>query len=391
MLTFGGSADADAVLNALRQGIAGFDRLAIAVSYVQLSGWRLLNELLDTKAAAVRLLCTDQFGITDPAAVRAALAAGVDVRAYAGPGVYHPKVFIASRAGQADRWLTGSANLSAAALRTSVEAVVAGEDAGEALAWFDRLFDQHGAPFDEARLLALEASFAARLKGNLAIVRTRPPMSLPVDQVAVEAVEAVFASLPALVVPLNADKAGNNVRTLRRIKEVLDDSSQLAGKALSEFKLIGLAQGGDYSPLGRSLRGKSLAEIARGWVGWLKHAPEAEIAAANPSGRLARGRIAFATFWSMPAPVRDFFLTHATAPDAVARPLLQVIELLANAGRPLPALSLADVDTLSALVREPDRLPSDIRAVVGDYLENKGTRGWGEPDRVLALNAWRDS
>lgn len=194
-----------------------------------------------------------------------------------------------------------------------------------------------------------------------------------------------FAALPAVVVPLNMDAAGNNVRTLRRIKAVLDDRRRLRGKAYSEFKLLGLARDGDYTALARGLRGRPVEEIARGWATWLKQAPAEELAAASPSGRLAQARVAFDAFWAMPVDVCAYFLAHATDPDAQTRLRLQAIELLANSGRGATP-TMADVDDVAGRLRTKGGLPDPVR----DYLDNKGARGWGEPDRVLVLKAWRD-
>jgi HKD family nuclease len=391
-LAFGGTAQPKHIFKLIRDNIAGFDRLAIAVSYVQVSGWELLRPLIGAKANQVRLLCTDQFGITDPAAIRALQKAGVQVHAYDGKGVYHPKIYIASFANKSDRWVLGSPNLSRSALESGVEAAFTADDAqGQALAWFDDLFANKSHVFDAAKLQELEAAFAARIKGNLATARARPVAAAAVhrDPVAAEAIEAAFGALPNVVVPLNADKAGNNVRTLRRIKEVLDDPTQLKGKAFSEFKLIGLARDGGYTPTGIQAQGKSLAEIANIWMRWLKHATPVEIQAANPSGRLAQGAIAFETFWSFPQDVRDFFLANSTKPNNQTRPSLQVIELLANTGRRMPTLTMADVSTLSKLLGATEQLSPRIRTIIRDYLDNKGTRGWREPDRELILEAWR--
>jgi HKD family nuclease len=392
-VAFGGRA-AGTVLKAVRDGIEGFESLAVAVSYVQLSGWELLRPIIAGKANQVRLVCTDQLGITDPAAVRAMQAAGVAVHAYTGAKTYHPKIFIASGGHQPDRWVLGSANLSRSALQSGVEAVFsATDDEGEASEWFEKLFNEESEPFDDARLSKLEAAFAARIKGNLTAVQAQESVapSSSTDTAAAETIEAAFASLPNIVVPLNADKAGNNVRTLKRIKEVLDNPSQLKGKALSEFKLMGFAKDGFLTPMGLNSKGKSREQIARNWMGWLKHASTADVQLANPCGMLARAKIAFETFWAFPKRVRDFYLENATKPTREVRPTLQVIELLANTGRRIPNLTVEDITTLSSMLNSTSHLPLRQRAIVQDYLDNKGTRGWSEPDRVFLLKAWRDA
>lgn len=379
-----------AVLDALRDFLIHFDRLDIAVSYVQRSGWELLKPLLDGKYKRVRLLCTDQLGISDPVAIREIQDAGVEVRAYNGKVVFHPKLYLTSHElGKPEAWLMGSANLSRSALMTAVETTVSGVDeTGEIRLWFEHIFHQSEF-FDEDRLANLEKAIAARIKSSLAFEKAAPsPKREEIDASAADTVELAFASLESPVVPLNADKAGNNVRTLRRIKEVLDDKRQLEGKALNEFKLLGLAINGNYSALGRSLIGRTIEEIAQGWVNWLKAASIDEIEEANPSGRLARAKSAFDTFWKFPPEITEFFLANATKPAAGLRPLLQTIELLSNTGRILPNLTLDEVLTLSGILSSVDHLPKTARAVVEDYLTNKGPRGWKEPDRVLILNAW---
>jgi HKD family nuclease len=392
-VSFGGRT-AGSILKTIEESIRGFEELAIAVSYVQVSGWNLLKPLITGKFANVRLICTDQLGITDPAAVRAMQDAGVTVHAYTGTKIYHPKIFVASGGGKPARWVLGSANLSQSALQSSVEAVVANsDDNDEASNWFDELFAHESELFDEARIVALEAAYAARMKGNLIALKAQK-LATPTkvdDAVAAETVEAAFASLPRVVVPLNADKAANNVRTLRRIKAVLDNPALLEGKALSEFKLIGLAKDGSLTPVGLQSKGKPLQEIARNWMSWLKHASTADIELASPSGLLMKAKIAFETFWSFPKEIRDFFLSHATRPTREVRPVLQVIELLANTGRRIPSLTIRDLDSLATVIDSTANLSPQQALAIRDYLANKGTRGWDEPDRVLVLEAWRQA
>ena len=119
MLGLGGFKEG-AVFETLKEFLAEFERLDIAVSYLQRSGWELLKPLLEGKLSEVRILCTDQLGISDPAAIRDMLASGVQVRAYGGNAVFHPKVYLISNTDKPDAWLLGSANLSRSALKTAV-------------------------------------------------------------------------------------------------------------------------------------------------------------------------------------------------------------------------------------------------------------------------------
>ncbi len=121
MLSFGGDEEA-VVLNSLKKVIRRFENIDLAVSYIQFSGWELLKPLIRGKESKVRVLCTDQLGITDPKAVADMQRAGVAIRAYSGSNVFHPKVVIVKKGGLTSV-LVGSANLSRSALVSGVEAV----------------------------------------------------------------------------------------------------------------------------------------------------------------------------------------------------------------------------------------------------------------------------
>nr|WP_247711092.1 phospholipase D-like domain-containing protein [Qipengyuania vesicularis] len=373
----------------MKESIRNFEKIDLAISYIQFSGWEILKPLIRGKENRVRVLCTDQLGITDPKAVIAMQRAGVSIRAYDGSNVFHPKVVIVRNNGS-DCVLVGSANLSRSALVSGVEAISLIDDKeGKARDWFERLFSDRSVEFSTEILEKMETLYTARVKSNLVFARTQKEATASTDvAVATETIEAAFASLPSLVVPLNADKAANNVRTLKRIQAILDQPRLLEGKALSEFKLIGFAANGQLTPLGMQARGQQKETIARLWMQWLKQASTAEISSTSPSGMLEQTRIAFATFWRLPKVVREFYLTNCTAPAAEIRPLLQVIELLANTGRDYPSLRLKDLETLASMLDATGGLPAKTRAIVGDYLANKGTRGWREPDREIVLRAW---
>lgn len=392
-ITFGG-VSTKTVLDAVSECIHEFDHLAIAVSYVQLSGWDLLLPLIGHSPHTVRLICTDQLAITDPAAIRAMRRSGVTVHAYTGPKIYHPKIFIASKAGQADQWVLGSANLSRSALTSSVEVVYGSRASdGEALVWFDTLFAHESSVFDETRLAALEASFAARIKGGIATARAKgvPSNIIAQDMGALETIEATFASLPITTVPLNIDKAGNNVRTLDRVKQVLDNVHLLKGKALNELKLLGFAHNTSYSELGTTTQDKTITDIATIWTRWLKNASLSELHAANPSGRLIQARKAFDAFWLLPEPITDYFLAYCTNPNPKIRRSLQAIELIANTERFLPSLSVDDILELSLMLDATSQLKPEVKNIVDDYLVNKGTRSWNVADRELILRAWKSA
>ncbi len=386
-----------AVHDALKDILLGAERVSIAVSYIQRAGWELLRALLRPgQLTGLRILCTDQLGITDPAAIRAIMHSGVDVRAFVPTGiVYHPKLYLAHQVRGSARFLLGSANLSKSALESGVEIDVSGEDAGDTLAnWFDAIFADASrcAPFDAARLAALDKAWEARLKSRLVYQRAvsvarRPAAS---DLGAASAVETAFADLSPGVTPLNFDKAGNNVRQMGMISDLLAGRRRLEGKARSEMKLMGFVENGQLNALGRrAARIGTDAGIAAAWAGWLKAAPESDLLSASPSGHLLRARQAFRAFWSFPAEVTGFFIANAHNPPERIKRVMQTIELLANTGRDLSQLSLADIETLAAVLDNRSALRPEAAEAVRDYLENKGRRGWRVADRRLAVEAWR--
>jgi hypothetical protein len=209
---------------------------------------------------------------------------------------------------------------------------------------------------------------------------------------AVSAVEAAFATLTPGVTPLNFDKAGNNVRQLGLIRDALEGRRPLTGKTASEMKLLGFVDDRQLNPLGRqAAQARSDRGVADIWMRWLKGASEHDLELVSPSGQLSRARQAFRTFWTLPPEVTDFFIARAERPDPSTRRVLQTIELLANTGRTLSQLSLADVRTLATVVESTAGLPAASAEAVRDYLANKGPRGWRVHDRGLAVEAWRDA
>ena len=95
-----------------------------------MGGWEeLRRRARRLSLVRMRVVCTDQFGITQPDAVRRALHSGVQIRNFTGDVTYHPKVYLAHNGkGRPTRFLVSSANLSYAAFTDSVEAGVLGED-----------------------------------------------------------------------------------------------------------------------------------------------------------------------------------------------------------------------------------------------------------------------
>ena len=161
---------------ALHELADGADTLSVAVSYLQVSGWELFHHhtsKLDQNK--MRIVCTDQLGITHPAAVQRAISSGVQVRNFTGSGIYHPKVYLAhDRTGKATRFLLGSANLSTSAFTSSVEAGVLSEETvglKTLHGWFNELFEKRTEAFTPERLRKMEEKWkslaAARLLSRL--------------------------------------------------------------------------------------------------------------------------------------------------------------------------------------------------------------------------------
>jgi HKD family nuclease len=98
----------------------------IATAYVVDSGAEALVRTLsevDLPPCKVVLIAGLDFGITTPSALATLASAGVTVRIYSVSRTYHPKIYLALKP-DAVEVLVGSANLSRAALQTSVEAAL---------------------------------------------------------------------------------------------------------------------------------------------------------------------------------------------------------------------------------------------------------------------------
>jgi HKD family nuclease len=351
--------------------VDGAHTLSVAVSYVQVSGWELFQrETRGLDLPAMRIVCTDQLGVTQPAAVERAIRSGVQIRNFAGDVVYHPKVYLAQdRAGRATRCLIGSANLSISAFTTSVEAGLLSSDHGSLVTlknWFDDLFDHRTEVFTPARLREMETKWkqaaAQRAQNRL---RTRrgvvlPPGAppLPVGPEDLDALEDVFATIQLPIGLLNMDYAGKNVRNIAKVREVLARPAAASGKQKSELKLLGFMEHGNLTQLGRTAAAAgSEAEVAGIWCQWLQATPDADLAAIN--AKLLVAKRVFPQFWKLKQAVRDYFLANAQSPTD--RRTLQTIELLCNARDVVQELSLDDMRTLSTLLIQPQRLPLSVR------------------------------
>jgi HKD family nuclease len=383
---------------ALRELVEGAETLSVAVSYLQVGGWELLREHT-RNLPKMRILCTDQFGITQPAAVQRAIDSKVRIRNFALNVTYHPKVFLAHNGnGRPTRFLLGSANLSTSAFSTSVEAGVLSEEANGLRAlnrWFDHLFNRSSVAFTPELLRDMEVkwrlSAAERTRNRLRIRRklavaagVRP---LPIEPEDVDTLEDVLATIQLPIGLLNMDYAGNNVRNIDMARKVLANPAGAHSKQQSELKLLGFMRGGKLTTLGRTAAAaRTNAEVALLWCKWIKQTPDAELREVN--GNLLVAKRVLPQFWRLKEDVREYFLENARSPKD--RTTMQTVELLCNAREVVQKLSLDDVRTLSPLLQS-ERVPDYIREEVEEYFDNKGQRSWNTDDRRVIPLAWKDA
>jgi HKD family nuclease len=393
--------------DALTHLTQGADTLSIGVSYLQMGGWDLLRRHTQGLCLnRMRLVCTDQMNITQPAAVRRAISEGVQVRNFDGAMTYHPKVILAQdAAGRPIRFLIGSANLSYSAFTTSVEAGLLGTDAddlGRLHNWFNNLFQNQSEQLTPERLLTMEENWrraaARRTQTRLRVRRgivVPPGTRIPIEAEDIDTLEDVFATIQLPVGLLNFDYARNNIRNVERAREVLADWNAIresptstAAKQRSELKLLGFAEGPYLTALGQAAAAAGNDEaVARLWCEWLQNTTDQQLVATNE--KLLVAKRVFPQFWRLQPEVRDYFLTNAVNP--AERRILQTIELLCNSNEVVQELSLDDIRALEPLLDQPQRLPPHICAEIADYFDNKGTRSWSSADRCIVPNAWRDA
>jgi HKD family nuclease len=382
---------------ALRGLVEGAETLSVAVSYIQVGGWQMLREhAQNLSLPKMRILCTDQFGFTHPAAVKLALASKVQIRNFTGDVTYHPKMFLAhNRDGRPTRFLLGSANLSTSAFSESVEVGVLGEEAKGLAAlnrWFNDLFNRRGAEFTPELLRTMELKWqlaaAERARTRLRIRReeaaagTQP---VPVEPEDVDTLEDVLATIQLPIGLLNMDYAGNNVRNIDKLRGVLTNPNEANGKQRSELKLLGFMLHGELTELGRAAAAaRTNQEVARLWCRWLKRTPDAQLLDIN--AKLLDAKRVLPQFWRLKGEVREYFL--ANVENRNERTVLQTIELLCNAKEVVQELSLDDIRTLSGLLTS-NQVPEYIRKDVKGYFKNKGPRSWDTDDRRVIPLAWK--
>jgi HKD family nuclease len=385
----------------LNELVNGAESLSLAVSYLQVGGWELFRRQTSRLSLPkMRIVCTDQMGITHPTAVQRAINSGVQIHNFARDVVYHPKVYLAhDRNARPIRFLLGSGNLSSSAFTSSVEAGMLSDETAclnTLNGWFNELFNRRSEAFTPERLRKMEEKWralaTARAIGRLKVHRqptvspkTQPVKVGPEDS---DTLEDVFATIQLPIGLLNMDYAGNNVRNIAKLREVLASPAAASGKQQSELKLLGFMRGGSLTELGRAAAAlKSDEAVARLWCKWLRQTSNERLESINEKLLLAK-RV-FPQFWRLKEDVRNYFLANAQSPDD--RRTLQTIELLSNARDVVQELSLDDMRTLSTLLSQSERVPEYIRGEVASYFENKGTRSWDFPDRKIMPVAWKEA
>lgn len=400
--SFEGALNFEAALQKLTHGASS---LSIGVSYLQMGGWKQLRSCTQPSLIRrTRLVCTDQMNITQPAAVKQAIADGAQVRNFSGSVTYHPKMILAEDAdGNPISFLIGSANLSASAYTYSIEAGLLGsdpEDLSVLKYWFDDVFENHAEEFSSEQLESMEIRWkhaaSARARSRLKIRRdiiVTDSSEAPILAEDVDTLEDIFATLQTPIGLLNFDYAGNNIRNLAHLRNVLADwdrvrVSKISSKPRSELKLLGFVIDGELTQLGVSaVAAQSEEEVARLWCRWLQQSEDDELNSINP--KLTIAKRVFKQFWRLQADVRDYFLSNAVQPQE--RRFMQTIELLCNSTEVVQELSLDDVRTLVPMLDQIDRLPTHVRNEISQYFENKGTRGWTKADRNTLPNAWHNA
>ncbi len=110
-------------LSAITDCFEKAEKADLVVAYVQQTGVNLLQSPLARIGRAVRLICSLDMDVTDPAAIKNLMAMGVKVKVYRmDRGTMHAKLWLFKEAHGHWQCIVGSANLSAGGLRNNVEA-----------------------------------------------------------------------------------------------------------------------------------------------------------------------------------------------------------------------------------------------------------------------------
>jgi HKD family nuclease len=395
--------DSATVQSGIRGLIAAAHGIDVAVSYIQVSGWHALSDIIDHHHISpdrVRILVTDQFDLTHPEALQLALQKEVKLRSYAGNKIYHPKVYLARDAeNKVSCALVGSANLSDSGLRGGIEGAVVIRDSQEVLAaignWFDELWNTNPDVIDvDPNFISEYRSrwrIAARARVKLRRFRRKiTGIVAPTDGHLedIQVLEDVCQTIRNPIVTLGMDQAGNNIRNLEHLLEVLHAFPNIHDKARSELRLLGLVdRNNNLTAVGLQCRQCTTTRaLARAWCQWVKDVPEQSLLDLNP--KIATFRRAATLFWKLRWKVRKFFFAHLE--ERGQRDILKAIEILCNAGDLIRELKLEDFRALAPiLATQLEKLPKHLRDAIRKYNKNKGDRSWKSDDRRILLKAWR--
>lgn len=383
---------------ALSELTKGAEALSVAVSYINLGGWEIFkNSIKGLDFKKTRIVCTDQFGITQPMAVKAMIESNLQIHNFSGKNTYHPKVFLAhGKNNKPIRFLLGSANLSKSAFSTGVEAGLLSEDiAGlkKLHEWFDDLFSKNSESFTPALLAEMEEKWrliaTSRIHGRIKVRKDLSTLSKKIPPISLDDIDMLDDILATIHHPiglLNMDHAANNVRNLDKVRNVLSNPGAAHDKQKSELKLLGFMAGkGVLTPLGHAARkAKTNEEVARLWFQWIKHTPDTELESLN--ARLLVAQRVFRQFWLLKKDVRDYFLANAIKPKN--RRVMQTIELFCNATQIVQDLSLDEIMAISKLLEQRQN-EGQLKGKVLEYFNNKGPRGWTTSDRYVLPLAWK--
>ena len=375
------TADISPVIKALKQLFQESYDLSLAVSYIQLSGWREIKSALDDfDYSSIRIICTDQMGITDPDALIEIMQDGVQLKRFKGNKIFHPKVYISCAENGEYTVLCGSSNISASALNHSVECNVLFEDKNkELIAWFDDLFKNGAEEFTDEHIDILRVQHKKRQTRRIS--ETRKLSRSAIDNIDIE--DNIFQQVSHNLGLLNFDHTGNTIRTLHRAKEVLQ-SGEIEGKNKSELGGLGLVTNDRINDLGIMFRdADSLKESAEIWIEWLYHSTEKELIEINSFGRLNWAKQAHENFSRMHIDIKNFFLENCIKPSRTNKKLLQTIEICSNITGISRYLNMDDAVELSEHLED-----INVDDKITEYLLNKGTRSWKFEDRKLLIKAW---
>jgi len=399
------SASGDRYLHSLRKLLSGAHAADFAVSYVKLGGWNLVQTELKRagiSTATTRVLATSQLGVTQPQAVEAIRDSGVLIRNYVGGKVFHAKAIIAyDGTGKPVGAIVGSANLSESALNRAVECGIRTTDPSvldDLRTWFESLISdkRQTREFSDVDLEFLEQTWrtSSALRLRQAFETPIAAVRSGVIEVDPESLEDLFVTVAIPIATLNIDHAGNNIRNLHHLREVLREfprlsaNPRLAAKQRSDLRLLGLlARDNNLTALGREAKNRfrSEARLASLWCKWVARTPDAALDAINP--RIRAFKRAADRFWTLREEVQRFFFDNLTKPSE--RLTLQCIELVCSGSAVVSALEIEDLRRLATVIHGPE-LPTPLRHAVDDYFENKGRRSWRDDDRRIVLEAWKE-